>query len=104
MRSRPTSAATSATVQRRPAISRARAGHASAHFRHAVQPSDPTAAPAGSGPPGRSQASAHAPQSRQRAALTSTSGSNAIPSGLWHQGQRSGHPLRKTVVRIPGPS
>ena len=27
-----------------------------------------------------------------------------MPSGLWHQAQRSGHPFRKTVVRIPGPS
>ena len=25
-------------------------------------------------------------------------------SGLWHQGQCRGQPLRKTVVRIPGPS
>ena len=26
------------------------------------------------------------------------------PSGLWHQAQRSGQPLRNTVVRSPGPS
>jgi hypothetical protein len=26
------------------------------------------------------------------------------PSGLWHQRQRSGQPLKKTVVRMPGPS
>lgn len=25
-------------------------------------------------------------------------------SGLWHQKQLKGQPLRKTVVRIPGPS
>jgi hypothetical protein len=25
-------------------------------------------------------------------------------SGLWHQTHRRGHPLKKTVVRIPGPS
>ena len=25
-------------------------------------------------------------------------------SGLWHQRQRRGHPLRNTVVRMPGPS
>jgi len=25
-------------------------------------------------------------------------------SGFWHQTHRSGHPLKKTVVRIPGPS
>ncbi len=31
-------------------------------------------------------------------------GSGEMPSGLWHQAQRSGHPFRKTVVRIPGPS
>ena len=27
-----------------------------------------------------------------------------VLSGLWHHQQRSGQPLRKTVVRIPGPS
>ena len=27
-----------------------------------------------------------------------------IPSGLWHQRQDRGHPLKKTVVLIPGPS
>jgi len=25
-------------------------------------------------------------------------------SGFWHQRQRKGQPLRKTVVRMPGPS
>ena len=25
-------------------------------------------------------------------------------SGLWHQAQRMGHPLKNTVVRMPGPS
>lgn len=25
-------------------------------------------------------------------------------SGLWHHQQASGHPLRCTVVRVPGPS
>lgn len=32
------------------------------------------------------------------------SGSARNDSGLQHQKQRRGHPLRKTVVRIPGPS
>jgi hypothetical protein len=25
-------------------------------------------------------------------------------SGLWHHEQQSGHPFKKTVVRMPGPS
>ena len=33
-----------------------------------------------------------------------SSGSGSRPSGLWHQGQVSGQPLRNTVVRMPGPS
>ena len=31
-------------------------------------------------------------------------GPDAQLSGLWHQTQRSGHPFRKRVVRMPGPS
>jgi len=30
--------------------------------------------------------------------------STACDSGFWHQRHRRGHPFRKTVVRIPGPS
>ncbi len=33
-----------------------------------------------------------------------TSGAPSRLSGLWHQSQRRGQPLMKTVVRIPGPS
>jgi len=36
--------------------------------------------------------------------MTVTSGSGDRLSGLWHHQQSSGHPLRKTVVRMPGPS
>ena len=32
------------------------------------------------------------------------SGALPIPSGLLHQGQRSGQPFMNTVVRMPGPS
>ena len=32
------------------------------------------------------------------------SGGGVTVSGLWHQGQRRLQPLRKTVVRMPGPS
>jgi|GEM_PF-3498905 len=32
------------------------------------------------------------------------SGYVCLPSGLWHQKQANVHPLRNTVVRIPGPS
>lgn len=33
-----------------------------------------------------------------------TSFSELRPSGLWHHQQASGQPLKKTVVRMPGPS
>jgi hypothetical protein len=31
-------------------------------------------------------------------------GADSMPSGLWHQAQERGQPLRNTVVRTPGPS
>jgi hypothetical protein len=37
-------------------------------------------------------------------AVCRVSGSKLKPSGLWHQAQRRGQPLRKIVVRMPGPS
>jgi hypothetical protein len=40
----------------------------------------------------------------QRTSYQTSSGCAEIPSGLWHQAQRSGQPLKKTVVRMPGPS
>ena len=46
----------------------------------------------------------HFSMPRQRIAIQSTCGSNRWDSGLWHHGQRSGHPFRNTVVRMPGPS
>ena len=50
------------------------------------------------------QAGAHRSQPRQRSSLIATCGRASMLSGLWHQRQRSGHPFRNTVVRIPGPS
>ena len=50
------------------------------------------------------QVAAHAPQPMHRAATKRISGSARCVSGLWHHAQRSGQPLRKTTVRIPGPS
>ena len=50
------------------------------------------------------QTVAQAPQEMQRVSKTSTSGANDWLSGLWHHRQRAGQPLRKTVVRMPGPS
>jgi hypothetical protein len=44
------------------------------------------------------------PQRMQRSPRQTTSGAADSPSGLWHHEQRSGQPLRKTAVRIPGPS
>ncbi len=40
----------------------------------------------------------------QRSAQYSSSDRRCWLSGLWHQKQRSGQPLKKTVVRRPGPS
>lgn len=50
------------------------------------------------------QAAAHLPQPVQDPVRTMSSGLNEIPSGLWHQLHRSGHPFRKTVFLMPGPS
>jgi hypothetical protein len=40
----------------------------------------------------------------QRSFQKSGSGDALMDSGLWHQKQLRGQPLRKAVVRIPGPS
>jgi hypothetical protein len=40
----------------------------------------------------------------QRESTRASSGAEERLSGLWHQRHRAGQPLRKTVVRIPGPS
>ena len=89
---------TASTVVSRPASWRAPAGHASTQAPQAVQREEP-----GGGAP-CSQTVEQVPQETQRVSTTSTSGANDWLSGLWHQGQRAGQPLRKTVVRMPGPS
>lgn len=78
-----------------PAILRRWRGHTGMQAPQAVQRK-------GSAPVGH--VAAQAPQSRQETLLTISWGYGAIPSGLWHHAQRNGHPLRNTVVRIPGPS
>ena len=61
-------------------------------------------------PPGVSSSAPAGHASRQRRAPMQRtsyhikSASRLKPSGLWHQGQRNGQPLKKAVVRIPGPS
>jgi hypothetical protein len=45
----------------------------------------------------------HSPQAMQSFSIRAISGSGLIASGLWHQTQASGQPLKKTVVRM-GPS
>ena len=61
--------------------------------------------PAGAAPPcSTGQASAQDPQLRHRSALIISTGAASMPSGLWHQVHERGHPFKKTVVRIPGPS
>ena len=44
------------------------------------------------------------PHRSQRSGWIRISGLGDWLSGLWHHQQRSGQPLRKTVVRMPGPS
>jgi hypothetical protein len=50
------------------------------------------------------QASAHFPQAMHFMSRTMSWGKGSMDSGLEHQSHRRGHPLKKTVVRIPGPS
>jgi len=50
------------------------------------------------------QAAIQAPHIRQSSVRSIISGSGEIDSGLWHHAHCKGHPLRKTVVRMPGPS
>ena len=45
-----------------------------------------------------------APQCVHREGSTIAWGWGSCISGLWHQAQRSGHPFRYTLVRMPGPS
>ena len=49
-------------------------------------------------------ADTHSPQPLQWDAVYLSSGSYFCPSGLQHHLQRSGQPLRNTVVRMPKPS
>jgi len=46
----------------------------------------------------------HCPQSWHRSSKKATCGSGLQHSGLQHQVQRSGQPLKKMTVRMPGPS
>ena len=71
--------------------------HRSQRFQSVTGPSAQVIASSG-------HASTHAPQPMQRLSRTIISGSRDWLSGLWHHQQRSGHPFRKTAVRMPGPS
>src|SRR5512138_2157939 len=46
----------------------------------------------------------HAPHSKQRPRRYNNTGLSGWLSGLWHHRHESGQPLKKTVVRMPGPS
>ncbi len=48
--------------------------------------------------------STHLPQPMQRCGLKAISASAFQDSTFWHQMQRSGQPLKKTRLRMPGPS
>ena len=82
--------------------SRARVGHAPAHDPQARHTRGSGSSPGLASPSGH--AARHASQPMQREPKTRSSGIAFMLSGLWHQVQRSGQPLRNTVVRIPGPS
>ena len=43
-------------------------------------------------------------QPMQRSPCQTVTGRASMLSGLWHQSQASVHPLKNTVVRMPGPS
>ena len=110
---------TAATLICSPTIVRAPVGHASTQAPHTRQrPSSvrqmshgPAPSPVSwsCSPPGAMIAcSGHAatqlPQRMQRSGSGIGSGAGDWLSGLWHHAQRSGQPLRNTVVRMPGPS
>ena len=52
----------------------------------------------------RPHASTQRPHPAQRPKRSECSGRSSQLSGLWHHRHLRGHPFRKTVVRIPGPS
>ncbi len=96
---------TCATVVRVPASARAPQGHSSTHVPHVWhRAATVTKRPFSSTMASLGQTVRQVPQRSQRSGWTSTSGSGDWLSGLWHHQQRSGQPLRKTVVRMPGPS
>ena len=95
-------ARSSGTVISRPIVSRARVGQAPTHEPQARQTPGSGMTPPSARPSGH--ASRHAAQPMQRLPKTRSSGLAFMLSGLWHQEQRSGQPLRNTVVRMPGPS
>ena len=96
---------TSATDTREPASARAPQGHSSTQVPHVVQRvTTGTNRPFSSTSASLGQTVRQVPQRSQRSGWIRTSGASAWLSGLWHHQQRSGQPLRKTVVRMPGPS
>ncbi len=84
--------AASALVISRPAIRSAPRGQAATQAPQAAQPS------------GCGQTASQAPQWMHRSRLFSRWGFGEKLSGLWHHLQRSGQPLRKITLRMPGPS
>ena len=50
------------------------------------------------------QTSTHLPQPVHLAGFTASWGRGASPKGLLHHRQRRGQPLKKMMVRMPGPS
>ena len=88
-----------------PRISRALVGQASIHSAQTVQRVRSMLIPSGAGVRAFSgHWSRQAPWPMQRALCQTSSAWARSASGLWHQGQRMGQPLKNTVVRIPGPS
>ena len=103
-RSRSSSSAASCAPMLRPCTDIAAAGQASTQRPHSVQRVLSTwmRSPSVSAPSG--QAFTQPPHRTHVCGLCQSAGSGAMPSGFWHHGQRSGQPLRNSVLRSPAPS
>lgn len=94
----------SSLLQETPRACRAPDGHTSIHSKQHVQTSRSMKKGfLGFMAPGW-QTSMQLPHPIHLAAVKLSSASRFFPSGLWHQTQSSGQPLKNTTDRIPGPS
>ena len=102
--SRSNISAASWAVTTLPVRSMAAAGQASTQLPQQVQASRLTCIRFVKDSASQGQTAAQLPQCRQVFGLCHRAGFGERPSGFWHQGQRSGQPLRNRVLRSPAPS